>query len=285
MARRRRPRATAAAVAREASARGAAGEAAFAAYWLGVLEISLGNYGSAVACLNPAYSDDTPFAGTQALPDLVGGGRPRGSSRTGRTRVPADGRSARPRPTGPCPRLLARSRALLALAGRGRGGSTRTRSPRSTEPGPLRKWPRPSPLRQWLRRQRRRRRAGAQLRAALDVFERIGPAGFAQRARRSSGPPASRPQAGSRVAQELPAQEAPHRRARRAAVRAKSGRSPRGCSSAESTVDYRLRKVFRKLASPPAPSSARLASWTTTSTSTDERFRRRSPACVRDEGR
>ena len=64
-------RATAAAVAREASARGAAGEAAFAAYWLGVLEISLGNYGSAVACLNPAYSDDTPLAGTQALPDLV----------------------------------------------------------------------------------------------------------------------------------------------------------------------------------------------------------------------
>ena len=42
-----------------------------AAYFLGVLEISLGNYGSAVECLDPAYTDDTPLVGTQALPDLV----------------------------------------------------------------------------------------------------------------------------------------------------------------------------------------------------------------------
>ena len=54
-----------------APGRGAVGEAALAAYFLGVLEISLGDYGSAVGCLHPAYTDDTPLVGTQALPDLV----------------------------------------------------------------------------------------------------------------------------------------------------------------------------------------------------------------------
>src|SRR6185437_11850336 len=60
-------RATAAAVAREAPSRGAAGEMAVAAYFVGVLEISLGNYGSALGCLDAAYTDDTPLVGTQAL--------------------------------------------------------------------------------------------------------------------------------------------------------------------------------------------------------------------------
>ena len=64
-------RKTAAAVAREAPKRGAWGEAALAASALGILEISLGNYGSAVDCLEPAYKDDTPLIATQALPDLV----------------------------------------------------------------------------------------------------------------------------------------------------------------------------------------------------------------------
>src|SRR6185312_6094687 len=40
-------------------------------YCVGVLEISLGNYGSAIGFLDAAYTDDTPVVGTQALPDLV----------------------------------------------------------------------------------------------------------------------------------------------------------------------------------------------------------------------
>ena len=64
-------RATAAAVAEEAPRRGAVGEMAMAASFLGVLEISLGNYGAAVECLHLAFTDDTPLVGTQALPDLV----------------------------------------------------------------------------------------------------------------------------------------------------------------------------------------------------------------------
>src|SRR4029453_7982225 len=67
-------RATAAAVAEEAPRRGAVGEMAMAASFLGVLEISLGNYGAAVECLHLAFTDDTPLVGTQALPDLVEAG-------------------------------------------------------------------------------------------------------------------------------------------------------------------------------------------------------------------
>ena len=107
-------RATAAAVAGEAPGRGAAGEMAMAAYFLGVLEISLGNYDSALGCLGAAYTDDTPLVGTQALPDLVEAG-----VRAGRRDVAerALGRLAdRATATGTplALGLLARSRALLA---------------------------------------------------------------------------------------------------------------------------------------------------------------------------
>ena len=96
-------RATAAAVAREAPSRGAAGEMAMAAYFLGVLEIGLGNYGSAVGCLDPAFTDDTPLVGTQALPDLVEAAARAGQRRPGRTRPRAVGRTARPPPALPSP--------------------------------------------------------------------------------------------------------------------------------------------------------------------------------------
>ena len=42
-----------------------------ATYFLGVLEIGLGNYGPPWSALGLAYKDDTPLVGTKALPDLV----------------------------------------------------------------------------------------------------------------------------------------------------------------------------------------------------------------------
>jgi hypothetical protein len=80
-----------------------------AAYFLGVLVISLGHYESALVCLGAAYTDDTPLVGTQALPDLV-----EAAVRTGRRDVAgrALGRLAdRATATGA---PLARSRVLLA---------------------------------------------------------------------------------------------------------------------------------------------------------------------------
>jgi hypothetical protein len=87
---------------------------AMAASFLGVLEISLGNYDSALGCLGAAYTDDTPLVGTQTLPDLV-----EAAVRAGRRdlaeralRRLADRATATGTPL--ALGLLARSRALLA---------------------------------------------------------------------------------------------------------------------------------------------------------------------------
>ena len=137
-------RATAAAVAREAPARGAAGEMALAAYFLGVLEISLGNYGSAVECLDPAYTDDTPLVGTQALPDLV-----EAAVRAGRRDLAeralqrlADRATATGTPL--ALGLLARSRALLAAPGRGPPGVRGGAAPARPDPDRSRSSPVPT---------------------------------------------------------------------------------------------------------------------------------------------
>ena len=177
-------RATAAAVAREAPSRGATGEAALGAYGLGVLEISLGNYDAAVGCLEPAYTDDTPLVGDPGPARAGGGCRPGRSARPGR-----DARCARladratatgtPLALG----LLARSEALLA----GPDGARRGTRRRSLLLGRTRTAPQLARTHllygEWLRRQRRRREARDQLRAALDMFEDMGLDGFAERAR------------------------------------------------------------------------------------------------------
>ena len=112
-------RATAAAVAREAPGRGAAGEMAMAAYFLGVLEISLGNYGSAVRCLVPAYTDDTPLVGTRALPDLVEAADPRRPAGPGGARAPAVGRPRDRDRHAPCSRAARPLPSAADRAGRG----------------------------------------------------------------------------------------------------------------------------------------------------------------------
>ena len=176
-------RATAAAVAREAPGRGAAGELAMAAYFLGVLEISLGNYDSALGCLGAAYTDDTPIVGTQALPDLV-----EAAVRAGRRDVAeralrrlADRATATGTPL--ALGLLARSRALLAAPAEARPeyedalsllARTRT-APQLARAHLL--------YGEWLRRQRRRREARDQLRTALETFEAMGFRCFAERTR------------------------------------------------------------------------------------------------------
>ena len=140
-------RATAAAVAEEAPGRGAAGEMAMAAYFLGVLEISLGNYGSAVECLDPAYTDDTPLVGTQALPDLV-----EAAVRAGRRDLAeralqrlADRATATGTPL--ALGLLARSQALLADPAEARQGYEEALRPARPDPDRSAARPRPPALR------------------------------------------------------------------------------------------------------------------------------------------
>jgi DNA-binding CsgD family transcriptional regulator len=239
-------RATAAAVAREAPGRGAAGEAAFAAYCLGVLEISLCNYGSAVVCLHPAYTDDTPLVGTQALPDLVEAAVRAGRRDLAERALQRLDDRATATGTPLALGLLARSRALLAAPAEARQdyedalpllGRTRA-APQLARAHLL--------YGEWLRRQRQRREARDQLHAALDMFDGMGLHGFAERARvelRATGEHARKRELGT--PEELTPQEA------QIAALVSRGQANREIAAqlfvTPSTVEYHLRKVFRKL--------------------------------------
>ena len=239
-------RVIAAAVSEEAPGRGAAGEMAMAACFLGVLEISLGNYGSAVQCFDPAYTDDTPLIGTQALPDLV-----EAAVRAGRRDLAeralqrlADRAAATGTPL--ALGLLARSRALLAAPAEARQGYEdaldllgQTRAAPQLARAHL-------VYGEWLRRQRRRREARDQLGAALEMFDAMGLRCFAARAHAelgATGEHARRHEVGT--PEELTPQEA------QIAVLVSRGEANREIAAqlfvSPSTVEYHLHKVFRKL--------------------------------------
>ena len=217
-----------------------------AAYFLGVLEISLGNYDSALGCLGAAYTDDTPIVGTQALPDLV-----EAAVRAGRRDVAeralrrlADRATATGTPL--ALGLLARSRALLAAPAEA--------GPEYEDALSLLARTRTAPqlarahllYGEWLRRQRRRREARDQLRTALETFEAMGFRCFAERTRvelGATGEHVRKREVGT--AEELTPQEA------QIAALVSRGHANREIAAqlfvTRNTVEYHLRKVFRKL--------------------------------------
>ena len=238
-------RRVAVAVAREAIDAGHGAQSIFAKSCLAVLELGLGNYQAALQSALGVYEDDAPFLGTQVLPDLV-----EAAARCGETGLAeaALGRLAERAAAAATPLalgLLARSRALLAG---------------DADAGPLYeqaiehlKACRSAPqlargyllYGEWLRRQRRRRDARGQLRIAHDMFTSMGAEAFAERARielLATGERARQPTAEAQ--EELTPQEA------QIARLVSAGDSNRDIAAqlflSPSTVDYHLRKVFRK---------------------------------------
>lgn len=239
-------RLTAEAVAREAPNRGAQGEAALAAYGLGILEISLGNYDAALGCLRPAYADGTPLVGTLVLPDLVeaavrAGERDLADRVLQRLRERATA-SGTPLALG----LLARSQALVAGPEGAQQHYEQALLPLARSAAVPQLARAHLLYGEWLRRQRRRREARDQLRAALEMFEATGLDAFAERSRaelRATGERIRKRVIGE--PEDLTPQEA------HIATLVSRGEGNREIAAqlfiSPSTVEYHLRKVFRKV--------------------------------------
>jgi len=238
-------RQVAAAATRDATGAGRGAQIIFAQYALAVLELGLGNYQAALQCALDLYEDDAPHLVNYVLPDLV-----EAAARCGETGLAeaALGRLAERAPAAGTPLalgLLARSRALLA----GDDNAEPLYAEAIGHLGQCRA--RPQLARaylvygEWLRRQRRRRDAREQLRTAHEMLTAMGAGAFAERARvelLATGERAR--QRTAEAAEELTPQEA------QIARLVSEGDSNRDIAAqlflSPSTVDYHLRKVFRK---------------------------------------
>lgn len=241
-----RTRSLLAVVADEAARQGQGYQLGYAGYARCVLELGLGRYQEAFDSIDEDIDDTSHLK--FALPDLVEAAQRAGETEAARDLV---ARLAGLAEASPVPRtlgFLARARALVATdpteaegyyreaaehhdRARGRVHLARTRLVHG----------------EWLRRVRRPLDAREQLRAAHEVFEDMGAAGFATRAREELAA------AGEKVRARTPAthghgltaQEL--RVARLAAGGATNAQIAAQLYLSANTVDYHLRKVFRKL--------------------------------------
>jgi DNA-binding CsgD family transcriptional regulator len=239
-------RSGAASVTREGIDRSQDKKVTFAQLAIALLEIGLGHYHEAFSRALSIYHEDPLYLGTLGLPDLVEAGVRSGNRPAAEAALDRLSERATANRTDLGRGWLARSSALLA------DDADAEKLYQEAIEHLERSGARPDLGRahllygEWLRRQRRRRDARQELRTAHDLFESIGADGFVQRARI-----------------EL---QATGETARKRSVETQSDLTPReaqiaglavdGASNAEiaaqlflssSTVEYHLRKVFRKL--------------------------------------
>ncbi|GAA1993151.1 helix-turn-helix transcriptional regulator [Catenulispora subtropica] len=218
----------------------------WARHCLTVLEISLGRYAEAVACARVAFDNDNAGAVPRVLPDLVEAAVRSGDHRTAKDALRRLEERAPLAGTPWALGLLARSRALMADDDHAEAffaesvlllGRTRVRTELA----------RTHLLRgEWLRRRRRRADARAELRTAYEMFVEMGAAVFAERARvelLATGEHARK--RAEQTEHDLTPQE--RRIARLAAEGATNAEIATRLFITQSTVEYHLNKVFRKL--------------------------------------
>jgi DNA-binding CsgD family transcriptional regulator len=212
---------------------------------LAMLELGLGNYAAALRYAQEALSRQN-VVGFRQVAEVVEAGTRSGDQETAAAALAAFTPWARASGTDLALGLLARSRALLA----GDGQAEAEYRLAIDHLQRCRLVPELARAHQvygeWLRRQRRRRDARDHLRRAFGMFDEMGLAAFAGRARaelRATGEQVSARSPGT--AGVLTAQEA--QIARLAAERLSNREIASRLFISASTVEYHLRKVFRKL--------------------------------------
>ena len=238
-------RAAAAAVTRYATEHGHGWMLAYVDYALAVLELGLGNYRAALPS-DPRNFRDNPFIGIVGFPDLI-----EAAARCGERDAAAEATAefaarALPNGTAIALGLLALSRALLADDADAGDLYQEAIEQLSRCRGNLRKARAHLLYGEWLRRQKRRLDARTQLHAAHEMFLRMGADAFAERARAELAATGER----ARKRRDETRSDLTPREAQIAIL------ASQGATNAEiagrlflsaSTVDYHLRKIFRKL--------------------------------------
>jgi DNA-binding CsgD family transcriptional regulator len=239
-------RAFGAAQMRESAARRACGVASIGQAIVAMADVSAGNYKAAVDNAATVIRDGLPFLAELVLPELI-----EATCRTGRR---AEARSAfgtlaeRALAAGTATALGVRSRCAALLADGSRAEHDYQEAIGHLEHSPAAVELARAHLHygQWLRRSKRKRDARIELRAAYDMFDRMGAEEFAARAATELSATGERAQPRtSATTVDLTPQEA------RVAGLAVEGVTNNQIAAqlfiSPRTVEYHLRKVFRKL--------------------------------------
>jgi len=213
---------------------------------LALLEIAQGRYQEALDAAAPLAEEDLPPHGSQALPEIVEAAGRSGHPDRAEAAFAELERRAHASGTPWALGLLARSLALLSDDAEAEGhyreaieliGQTVVKTDLARAH---------LLYGEWLRRQKQRQAAREQLATAHDLFTTMGATAFAERAHielTATGATARRRSV--ETAQELTGQE--HQVARLAAGGATNNEIAATLFLSASTVDYHLRKVYRKL--------------------------------------
>jgi DNA-binding CsgD family transcriptional regulator len=216
-------------------------------YALSVLELALGHYRDALDALDGVTHDyeENPVLAALAWSDQIEAAVRCGEAQLASEILDRLEQRAGGSTAGPAVGLLTRSRALLADDQDAERLYLQAIDQLSGSRGPAHRARACLLYGEWLRRENRVSEARRQLQIAWELFTEVGAGAFAERARREL---AATGASASRSAAERPSQLTPQEEtvARLAAAGATNTEIAAELFISPSTVDYHLRKVFRK---------------------------------------